>query len=214
MKKFSIAALLVPFLPLFAACSSGQFLVGTDQSASNGDPSIDGGSCVTDKDCASSESCGFLDSDQCTALGRCFSSTGVQCAAYSAGCACDGSEINVACTPFPTGYASKPLAHTGACGGGGGADASPSICTTDADCGGGNEHCGFLETDKCSATGQCFASSGVECAAYSPGCACDGSEINVACTPFPNGYVSKPFAHAGACSTETDGGIGAADAGR
>ena len=39
--------------------------------------------------------------------------------AYAAGCACDGSEVNIACNGLPSGYAPKPLAYKGACQDGG-----------------------------------------------------------------------------------------------
>ena len=116
-----------------------------------------------------------------------------------AGCACDGSAINLVCTGLPNGYASKPFAHTGACsdaGGGGGA------CKTDGDCGAGQIY-GFPESDGCSAAGACFPAPEVVCNAYSPGCACDGSEVNIACNGLPSGYAPRPLAHQGACA---DGG--------
>jgi hypothetical protein len=75
-------------------------------------------------------------------------------------------------------------------------------CAKDADCG-ADQVCGFAVSDACSAAGQCFAAPGATCAAYSPGCACDGTTINVTCTGLPEGYVSAPLDHAGECS---DGG--------
>jgi hypothetical protein len=40
--------------------------------------------------------------------------------------------------------------------------------------------------------------------AYSPGCACDGTAINVVCNGLPSGYETKPMRHTGACLA--DGG--------
>jgi hypothetical protein len=217
MKTLSFTSLFFAALPFAAiACSSGDFAVGSDQSGATGDPSVDGGACVTDTDCGNEEHCGFKNTDACAATGRCFASSGVQCAAYSAGCACDGTEINVACTPYPTGYSSKPLLHDGACTGGSAQDAGTGgPCNADSDCPGTNQACAYLESEACAAHGTCVAvNTGPECAAYSAGCACDGTEINVACLPYPAGYDSKPLAHTGACGTETDGGSGAADAGK
>jgi hypothetical protein len=72
-------------------------------------------------------------------------------------------------------------------------------CVTTADCAVGYV-CGFAESDGCNAEGRCFLGSIAVCEAYSPGCACDGTEITVACTGLPDGYVSKPLAHVGACA--------------
>ncbi|MEO7111680.1 MAG: hypothetical protein ABI183_14665, partial [Polyangiaceae bacterium] len=135
MKTLFVSSMLATLVPLFAACSSGDFAVGSDQSASTGSPGLDGGACVTDKDCESGSYCGYSDADKCTATGACFASSGLECDAYSAGCACDGTDINVACTPYPSGYSSKPLLHSGSCGMSGGQDAGTGPrCETDSDC--------------------------------------------------------------------------------
>jgi hypothetical protein len=53
----------------------------------------------------------------------------------------------------------------------------------------------------------------VTCNAIELGCACDGAEINLGCNGLPDGYVSKPFLHQGACSDASGGDSGtAADA--
>jgi hypothetical protein len=213
MKTLFVSSIFVVLAPLFAACSSGDFAVGSDQSASKGSPGVDGGACVTDSDCANGSHCGFANADACTATGACFVESGSLCNSFIAGCACDGSEINVGCTPFPTGYSSKPLLHDGACGTGGAQDASTGApCDTDTDCTGANQACAYLESEACSAHGTCVAkNTGAQCNLYEPGCACDGTTIGIACTPLPDGYASKPLAHAGECA---DGGFGAADAGK
>jgi hypothetical protein len=153
------------------------------------------------------------------ATGRCFPTTGAICNLFEPGCACDGSEISIACTGLPTGYVSKPLAHAGAC-----MDASTlhdaatppdsgEPCTSTTDCPAGDE-CGFpipapasTKTDVCpaagTAMGTCFPLQPITCLAYSPGCACDHTEINVACNGLPSDYTTKPLAHTGAC---VDGG--------
>lgn len=84
-------------------------------------------------------------------------------------------------------------------------------CVSDADCP-NNDLCGYPEAAGCAATGVCFASPGAVCLAFSPGCACDGSQINVACTGLPSGYYSKPLEHTGECTSVTDSGA-AADGG-
>jgi hypothetical protein len=77
-----------------------------------------GGACAADTDCPTGSICGFPEADACAATGRCFAVPGAHCEVYEAGCACGGSEINLACTGLPDGYATKPLMHTGACEGG------------------------------------------------------------------------------------------------
>jgi hypothetical protein len=78
-----------------------------------------GGACQTDSDCGAGHVCGFPESDACSAAGQCFQAPAVECDAYEAGCACDGTMVNVACNGLPSGYARKPLAHRGGCGDGG-----------------------------------------------------------------------------------------------
>lgn len=196
------------FFGLLVACGGGTVSVGTDRSAGSGDSTSGGstsggsgsgsGSCSTNADCPTNETCAFPSADACGAKGKCFDVSAVAvCQAYSPGCACDGTEINVACTPFPQGYVEKPLAHAGQCNVA--SDAGPTSCVTDSDCGEGFQ-CGYPEADACSAKGTCFDVHGMAaCAAYSPGCACDGTEINVTCLLLPAGYYSKPLSHKGAC---------------
>src|SRR5258708_29329284 len=82
------------------------------------------------------------------------------------------------------------------------ADSGASACASNADCP-ANLVCAFPETPACSVTGQCVVPSVVGCNAYSPGCACDGTETSVVCTGLPNGYLAKPLRHKGVC---VDGG--------
>ncbi len=80
-----------------------------------------GRSCTTDADCGTSgQICGFEESLACAAQGQCFPPPEAICNAIEQGCACDGTEINVLseCVGLPSGYALKPLKHTGACEGG------------------------------------------------------------------------------------------------
>src|SRR5579859_7902158 len=89
------------------------------------------------------------------------------------------------------------IAVVAACGSSGGGS-SGGVCKTNADC--GTQHaCAFLQSDGCMAAGQCVAAGGPVCNAFMPGCACDGTVINTICTGLPQGYVSKPFLHAGTC---------------
>jgi len=83
-------------------------------------------------------------------------------------------------------------------------DTGTQACTKDSDCGKGR--CGFSMADACAAKGQCFPEPGVVCNSFSPGCACDGSTINIACNGLPDGYAPAPLAYKGQCVTQTDGG--------
>jgi hypothetical protein len=75
-------------------------------------------------------------------------------------------------------------------------------CIADADCP-SDEVCGFPEMGGCSAQGTCFSASQVTCNAFSPACACDGSEVNTICNGLPTGYAPKAIRHTGEC---VDGG--------
>jgi hypothetical protein len=163
---------------------------------------------MTDTDCGTGKMCGFKTADGCSGTGTCFDAPGpgtAMCLAYAAGCACDGTEVNLACNGYPSGYASKPVAHTGACTSAGDAGGGP--CNTDADCAAGLM-CAFKISDGCSAIGACITkpAPGPMCNAYSPACTCSGQEISVICTDYPSGYASAPVAHNGACTTAPDAG--------
>ena len=205
--RISVLGSLVAF---GIACGGSTISVGSDQSAQKGGDAGggDGGTlpiqpkgapCVHDSDCGPASAgnyCGFEEGLACAATGSCFDVGLVAvCEAYSPGCACDGTEINVACSPLPQGYASKPLLHAGACVKDGGAGGS---CASSNDCDPGSI-CGFPEADLCAAKGTCFPAPGATCAAFGAGCACDGTEINIICNGLPNGYETKPIAHHGAC---------------
>jgi hypothetical protein len=85
-------------------------------------PVEDGGNlpCTSDANCPTGSACGFPEADACmTTKGECFPLPGVECNAIVLGCACDGTDVNVACNGLPSGYAPKPLKHTGACVDGG-----------------------------------------------------------------------------------------------
>jgi hypothetical protein len=120
------------------------------------------------------------------------------CLAYEAGCACNGTEINLACNGYPSGYASKPVSHTGACTTA--VDAGGATCSTDSDCGSGMM-CAFKIADTCAAVGTCLTrpSPGPMCHAIALACTCNKQEINVACTIYPSGYASQPVAQLSAC---------------
>jgi hypothetical protein len=287
------------------------------------------GSCVADADCPNKGVCGYLESATCSATGKCFPNPGAVCLAYSPGCACDGTEITIACTGLPPGYSSKPLRHSGACstcigppppcdspvcgsagwacpgplpscftdtvppvykgcgvdgdcmvkshqtdccgtihdlgvgkglssaydacesawdrhfpgcgcaamvtttedgktvtdpsnvtvhclasGAAGGKTCQTTVASSPPDAGGmgvcslaspcpPSSVCGFPQTPACTTTGQCFPAVGISCNAYLPGCACDGTDINIACNGLPSGYETKPLRHTGMC---IDGG--------
>lgn len=79
-----------------------------------------------------------------------------------------------------------------------------TTCASASDCD-SNEVCAYPEAATCSAKGECVAKpSGATCGAIAYACACDGSNVEIGCNGLPDGYVSKPFAHDGACVT--DGG--------
>jgi len=83
-----------------------------------------------------------------------------------------------------------------------GSDASGASCSKTQACSSG-QVCGYDETQGCAATtGTCFT-GGAICNTFSPGCACDGTIINIACTGLPNGYSTAPLLHDGTC----DGGL-------
>jgi hypothetical protein len=81
-------------------------------------------------------------------------------------------------------------------------DAGASACSADADCPVG-EVCGFLESNGCGSPGKCFPAPSITCDAYLPGCACDGSEVDLICNGLPSDYARKPIRHTGLC---VDGG--------
>jgi hypothetical protein len=82
----------------------------------------DGGTpvaCSATKACPAGFMCGYKIADACSATGECFpepSKTGALCSAISPACSCAGANINVACTGYPSGYASAPVAYPGQCG--------------------------------------------------------------------------------------------------
>jgi hypothetical protein len=156
------------------------------------------GTCATDADCGQGKHCGFPVASACSATGTCFVDVpGGVCEAYSPGCACDGTDLNLVCNGFPDGYAPKPVAFSGPCGSDGGIVAGP--CTSNADCTTGYE-CGFLISEACSAAGTCVrVDEGVRCNSYEPGCTCSGTTINVACNGYPSGYAPQPVLHTGVC---------------
>jgi hypothetical protein len=105
--------------------------------------------------------------------------------------ACGGSTADSSgSTDGGSGSGGSGGSGTGGTGGG-------SSCTSSSEC--GNGVCGFPVDGGCSAVGTCFPAPTSSCNAYSPGCACDGTEISVICTGFPGGYVEKPLAHEGVC---------------
>jgi hypothetical protein len=78
-------------------------------------------------------------------------------------------------------------------------------CASDADCNSG-ETCGFAISNACTATGACFVTQESACQALEPGCACDGTNLNLTCNGLPDGYALKPVESTGYCPDS--GGIG------
>ena len=163
MKTFAFLMVALSFVA--AACTS----------------STGGGACMTDADCGAAQVCGFAEGDACSAQGRCFPAPGAVCQAYSPGCACDGTAVNVACTGLPQGYVSKPLAHTGACG---------DACAAAYPC---------LSTISCAADADC-AELGSKCDPCMKLCGCGVPDAGACCPPAWTLY---------AC-TYPDGGAGQA----
>jgi hypothetical protein len=81
----------------------------------------------------------------------------------------------------------------------------PGACTRDADCG-ADQICGFPQSDGCSAAGQCFPAPEAVCETFSPGCACDGTLINLVCNGLSEGFARKPLDHTGECTDTGSGG--------
>jgi hypothetical protein len=138
-------------------------------------------SCVSDVDCPNSGLCGYPEAAGCAATGVCFASPGAVCLAFSPGCACDGSQINVACTGLPSGYFSKALRHTGECTSvsDSGASADGGACVISAS----------SYNQSCTIDSDCrMVSSGNYCSAA---CLCGGSAINAAAVTQFNEDVSK-----------------------
>jgi hypothetical protein len=89
----------------------------------------------------------------------------------------------------------------GASDGGSGGKTS---CASDSDCTSGDV-CAYAESATCDAKGVCVAKpAGAVCGAIAYACACDGTNVEIGCNGLPDGFVSKPFAHDGACAI--DGG--------
>jgi hypothetical protein len=167
--------------------------------------------CSSTSDCSSGQACGFPTAMSCAVTtGTCFDVPNISCDLYQPGCACDNTEIDLACTGLPSGYATKPLAYPGSCGTLPVSDGGPGIpCHANTDCP-SNGLCGFLESEACGATvGACFPAPQAECDAFEAGCACDGTIINIACNGLPSGYSPKALANSGQCGSVGggDGGI-------
>jgi hypothetical protein len=123
-----------------------------------------GAGCTTNADCAGGGICGFRQADGCSASGSCFPAPGAVCQAYSAGCACDGSTVNVICNGLPTGYAPKPLQHSGMCTG---TDASMNLhwyltCGAPV-CSGPSADAGVQDASACHALGTSCSNLGETC---------------------------------------------------
>lgn len=167
------------------------------------------GECTVDADCGGGQGCAFATADGCGAKGKCVSKAAAVCEAFSPGCACDGTQINTICTGFEAGLVSKPLRSAGACGSSDGGSKKP--CASDSNCTPG-EACAFAIAEGCAAQGKCVARPMMAtCAAYSAGCACDGSEITTICTGLEEGLVSKPLRNKGTCGSSDAGADGATD---
>ncbi len=181
---------------LAVACSQGQISqVGSDASSGNdgaaqadaGLPQDGAAACRADADCPSGDVCGFPPAGGCSAAGTCFPAPGAVCQAYSPGCACDGTDINVACTGLPGGSVSRPLLHTGACASDAGLDAmapmhwystcGDPVCHVSPD--GGSPDAGLTDDAgaPCPPVGSLCASRGQTCGTRDPNVNCGATEV-------------------------------------
>ncbi|HEY4014922.1 MAG TPA: hypothetical protein VGM06_16380 [Polyangiaceae bacterium] len=111
--------------------------------------------------------------------------------------ACPGGQgPSVTCVSTPAGSCSWVV---GSCPT---AEDAGASCTSDSDCPSGHV-CGFLETGGCGIEGTCFPAPEAICNVFLPGCACDGSVVNLTCNGLPTGHALKPLRHTGSC---VDGG--------
>jgi hypothetical protein len=78
-------------------------------------------------------------------------------------------------------------------------------CIHSSDCSIGTA-CAYPMADGCAAKGHCVDDTGPLCNSFSPGCACDGTTINIVCNGLPDGFATKPLASKGQCTTSIDGG--------
>jgi hypothetical protein len=104
-------------------------VASTGPCPSRPDAGLDGGSredggspdasvltCTSNADCAAGMDCGFEVSAGCGAIGQCFpDNAGPACNAFEPGCSCSGMTLNLVCNGYPSGDASAPVAHMGAC---------------------------------------------------------------------------------------------------
>jgi hypothetical protein len=188
---------------LLAACSGSVFHSG-EASGGGGDA----GTCVTDLDCGAGKACGYKIADACQATGTCFDAPATPvCDLYMPGCACDHvTTINLGCTVYPTGYASRPVAHTGACDDVGAPP--PGSCHVDTDCA-SNQRCTYKVAEGCNAQiGSCFTLPEEQCQTLIYTCGCDGKTVMVPCYEEDTGVAPAPIAYYNECGLDggSDGG--------
>jgi hypothetical protein len=155
--------------------------------------------------CGANVSC---DHNTCAPAGPYVATMCASLGTASAGLACAAASQNTTCKDFPFDWPPAGGSTTVSWIIGEG-DAGPPddaggkrACGSGAACPAGMV-CGFPATPACAPVGECFPAPGVTCNAFSPGCACDGTEINTACNGLPSGYETQPLRHTGAC---VDGG--------
>jgi hypothetical protein len=198
------------FLSGFTACQN-DVSVGSDDAGTGSEGGSDVSlKCTTDSDCPGGGVCGFAAAKACSATGQCFPAPMHTCALLEEACGCDGTDTMVApseCAGLPDGYLPKAVASQGACSTDGG-PIPDTHCKADSDCADGGV-CGFLASEACSATGECFPPAADTCGAMEPACGCDGTDIHIypaECAGLPDAYLPAPVAHLGDCADAGDGG--------
>jgi hypothetical protein len=176
---------------------SGSSSGGAGSSSSSG-AGGDGGICTTNTDCGAGKLCGFPELAGCSATGRCFPASGAICNGIAFACACDDTDVNIACDGLPSGYAPKPVAHSEACGFDSGGGTSSPDGGSDGSSGrdAGTLACGPYSCDV--ATEFCFEAGGGDLRPDG------GSNLTYACNPIPARCQPAPTC---ACLVAADAGI-------
>jgi hypothetical protein len=179
-----------------SSSGSSDGFAGSSSGTSGGSSGAgDAGTCSADAQCRTGNLCGFLESDGCSAAGACFPVPSVTCKSVVLACACDGTDINVACNGLPNGYAPKPLARSGACGLDSGAGGHAFACGT-ATCNSAAQYCSIvIYGHAILPDGGQGSSQTTTCGAFDGGASCPGGSGAMSagacgCYESPTGEVT------------------------